>query len=166
MSLDKTLTDLYRRDLKLDRYEVENVLPEHFDEKYPKLVKFLKAYYESLEDASNPVSDIKDLMVARDIVQTREEFLSFISNELLFGKPYFESFNDKRSALQYSSLLYRSKGTEFSIKQFFRIFYGVDIDVKYGRDEMFIVGEPQEKLSSILGRIYRAVFDLTFPNGT
>lgn len=168
MSLDKITTDTFRRDLKLDRYEVRNVLPEHFDDKYPKLVKFLEAYYESLEQGDNPVSDIKDLMVARDIVQTREEFLSFISNELLLGKPYFESFNDKRSALQYSSLLYRSKGTEFSISQFFRIFYGVDIEVKYGRDEMFIVGEPPRETLEYTGSSTTSdtAFDFTFPNGT
>ena len=168
MSLDKTLTDLYRRDIKLDRYEVDNVLPEHFDEKYPKLVKFLKAYYASLEDASNPVSDIKDLMLARDVVQTRVEFLSFISNELLLGKPYFESFNDKRSALQYSSLLYRSKGTEFSIKQFFRIFYSVDIDVKYGRDEVFVIGAPARETLEYTGSnsASDSLFDFSFPNGT
>jgi|TARA_B110000908_G_scaffold42511_1_gene51716 hypothetical protein len=168
MSLDKTLTDIYRRDIKFDRYEVETVLPEHYLERYPKLVAFLKAYYKSLEDSSNPVSDIKDLMVARDIVQTREEFLSYISNELLLGKPYFESFNDKRSALQYSSLLYRSKGTEFSIKQFFRIFFGVDIEVGYGRDEMFIVGEPTAETVEYTGSgsISDSDFDLTFPNGT
>ena len=168
MSLDKTIADTYRRDLKLDRYEVRNVLPEHFDDKYPRLVKFLEAYYKSLEDSTNPVSDIKELLVARDIVQTREEFLSLISNELLLGKPYFEAFNDKRSALQYSSLLYRSKGTEFSIKQFFRIFYGVDIDVGYGRDEMFIVGEPDREIIEYTGAstTSNSVFDYTFPNGT
>ena len=166
MSLDKTLTDLYRREIKLDRYEVDNVLPEHFDEKYPKLVKFLKAYYASLEDASNPVADIKDLMIARDVVQTRVEFLSFISNELLLGKPYFESFNDKRSALQYSSLLYRSKGTEFSIKQFFRIFYSVDIDVKYGRDEVFVIGAPARETLEYTLDAFTYFFDFTFPNGT
>lgn len=168
MSLDKTLNDIYRRDIKFDRYEVETVLPEHFLDRYPRLVSFLKAYYKSLEDSANPVSDIKDLMVARDIVQTREEFLSFISSELLLGKPYFESFNDKRSALQYSSLLYRSKGTEFSIKQFFRIFYGVDIDVGYGRDEMFIIGDPTAETIEFTGGSGESNtdFDITFPNGT
>lgn len=168
MSLDKTRSDVYRRDLQFERYEVENILPSHMLDRYPNLVKFLKAYYRSLEDDANPVSDIKDLLTARDIVQTREEFLSYISSELLLGKPYFESFKDKRSALQYSSLLYRSKGTEFSIKQFFRIFFGVDIDVSYGRDELFIVGAPRNELIEFTGSTASSDtdFDILFPNGT
>ena len=106
MSVDKTLKDLYRRDINIEKYEVENVLPSHFDDKYPNLVNFLQEYHKSLEETSNPVSNIKELLTVRDITQTKTEFLSFISSELLLGKPYFETFNDKRSALQYSNLLY------------------------------------------------------------
>ncbi len=166
MSLDKTLSDTYRRDLKFDRYEVYGALPEHFDDKYTKLVNFLEKYYESLEEPNNPVSDIKDLMSVRDITQTKEEFLPFISNELLLGKPYFESFTDKRSALQFSSLLYRSKGTEFSIKQFFRIFFSVDIGVIYGNDATFSIGAPnRETLEYIGSNLEERYFDFTFANG-
>ena len=166
MSLDKTLSDTYRRDLKFDRYEVYGALPEHFDDKYTKLVNFLEKYYESLEEPSNPVSDIRDVMSVRDITQTKEEFLSFISNELLLGKPYFESFDDKRSALQFSSLLYRSKGTEFSIKQFFRTFFSVDVEVTYGDDATFSIGRPREETLEYTGSGQEeSYFDFTFANG-
>jgi hypothetical protein len=151
MSVDKTLTDIYRREPLIEKYEVENILPGHFDDKYPNLVKFLQEYHRSLEQNDNPVSSIKQLLEARDITQTKTEFLSFISSELLLGKPYFETFNDKRSALQYSNLLYRSKGTEFSIKQFFRIFYNLDIDVDYGREQVFYIGDPKEETLDYVG---------------
>jgi len=151
MSVDKTLKDLYRRDINIEKYEVDNVLPSHFDDKYPNLVNFLQEYHKSLEATDNPVANIKELLTVRDITQTKSEFLSFISSELLLGKPYFETFNDKRSALQYSNLLYRSKGTEFSIKQFFRIFYGLDIDVEYGREEVFYIGDPKEETLDYYG---------------
>lgn len=112
MPLDKTLTDNYRRKLDFDKYHVFEVLPGHFDDKYPELTKFLIKYYESLEENDMPTEALNDLLLSRDIVVARQEFLTFIANELLLGKPYFESFNDKRTALQYSNLLYRSKGTE------------------------------------------------------
>ena len=146
MPLDKTLTDNYRRKLDFDKYHVFEVLPGHFDDKYPELTKFLIKYYEALEENDMPTEALNDLLLSRDIVVAREEFLTFIANELLLGKPYFESFNDKRTALQYSNLLYRSKGTEYSIRQFFRIFYGFDIDVRYGKDEIFYIGDPLEEL--------------------
>ena len=168
MSVDKTLTDRFRRDLAFEKYEVFDAVPTHFDDKYPNLVAFLEKYHESLEQGDNPVTDIQKLLTARDIVSTKTEFLTFIASELLLGKPYFENFNDKRSALQYSNLLYRSKGTEFSIKQFFRIFYNVDIDVEYGRDEMFIIGEPSEETLEYEGNGLESGsnFPFTYPNAT
>ena len=145
MAIDKTLTDRYRRELTIDKPSVYEALPAHFDEKYPKLVKFLQEYYNSHEEADNPVEKLNDLLLSRDITGASTELLTFISNELLLGKPYFESFNDKRTSLQFSNLLYRSKGTEFSINQFFRVFYGLDIEVRYGKDEVFYVGEPSQE---------------------
>jgi len=166
MSIDKTTSDIYRYDLDFDRYEVFNALPSHFDDKYPNLVKFLEEYYKSLEAGDNPVSNIQDLLISRDVVQTKTEFLTFIASELLLGEPYFETFNDKRSAIQYSNILYRSKGTEYSIKQFFRIFYGVDIEVEYGRDRVFNVGDPRlETLEYIGGGVTTGNnFSFTFPD--
>lgn len=145
MAIDKTLTDRYRRELTIDKPSVFEALPAHFDEKYPKLIKFLQEYYNSHEEDDNPVEKLNDLLLSRDITGASTELLTFISNELLLGKPYFESFNDKRTSLQFSNLLYRSKGTEFSINQFFRVFYGLDIEVRYGKDEVFYIGDPSKE---------------------
>ena len=168
MAIDKTLTDVYRRELDFDRYTVFEALPGHFDEKYPALVKFLQEYFKSYEEDGAPTEKVNDLLLSRDITAAKEELLSFISNELLLGKPYFESFNDKRTALQFSNLLYRSKGTEFSIKQFFRIFYGLDVDVRYGKDEIFYVGQPSEEVLEYEGKgiFGGSNFAYTFREGT
>jgi hypothetical protein len=166
MPIDKTISDTNRRELPFENYEVFNALPSHFDDKYPNLVKFLEQYHKSLEEEDNPATSIQQLLVTRDIVQTKTEFLSFIASELLLGKPYFETFNDKRSALQYSNLLYRSKGTEFSIQQFFRIFYNVDIDVSYGKESVFNVGEVNKETLEYVGEgaATGSTFTFTFPN--
>ena len=145
MSLDKTLTDIGRRKLDFDKYNVFEALPGHFDEKYPKLVNFLQEYYKTLEEGNNASEALNDLLLNRDITGAKVELLDFIANELLLGASYYESFEDKRTSLQYSNLLYRSKGTEFSIKQFFRVFFGIDVDVRYGKDEVFYVGDPAEE---------------------
>jgi len=151
MAFDKTLTDVYRRELDFDKYTVLEALPGHFDESYPELVKFLQEYYRSFEEEDAPTEKLNDLLLSRDITQAKAELLSFISNELLLGKPYFEGFNDKRTALQYSNLLYRSKGTDFSIQQFFRIFYGLDVDIRYGKNEVFYIGDPSEEVLRYTG---------------
>lgn len=141
----KTLTDDGRLDLNLDKYDVFEVMPGHYDELYPNLALFLKKYYETLDQKGNPAQLVNELLTNRDVVSVQQEFLVFLSNELLLGKPYFEQFNDKRTALQFSNLLYRSKGTQYSIQQFFRIFYSLDVDIYYGRDFVFNVGDPVQE---------------------
>lgn len=147
MSLVKTLTDLNRRVPDIDRYEVEEVLPSNVSQTYPKLVEFLKTYYEYLELDEVPAEIINDLKFTRDVIQTEEELLDYIAKELLLGKPYFQSFADKKTALQFSNIFYRSKGSKFAIQQFFRVFYNIDVEVDYGKDFLFLVGDPiQEDL--------------------
>jgi len=63
-----------------------------------------------------------------------------LKDELLLGNAYFEGFLNKREALKFSNLLYRSKGSKYAIEQFFRGFYGVDPDVRFPKDNIFIVG--------------------------
>jgi hypothetical protein len=163
----KTFTDTNRLDLNLDKYDVYEVMPGHYDELYPNLASFLIKYYESLDDEASPAKLVNELLTNRDVVSVREEFLGLLSNELLLGKPYFEQFKDKRTALQFSNLLYRSKGTKYSIQQFFRIFYSLDVDVFYGRDYVFNVGQPtQERLEyETQGSLSGSSFRYTFPNG-
>ena len=163
----KTYIDTNRLPLNLDRYDVSEIMPGHYDELYPNLAKFLEAYYESLEVDGNPAKLVNDLLTNRDVVSVQQEFLVFLSNELLLGKPYFEQFNDKRTALQFSNLLYRSKGTKYSIQQFFRIFYTLDVDVFYGRDYVFNVGDPvEEKLEyPTRGELTGSTFRYTFQGG-
>ena len=45
----KTLVDYNRKDVTTYGGQVKPVIPEHFTEQYPDLVKFLEAYYEYLD---------------------------------------------------------------------------------------------------------------------
>lgn len=137
---DKTLIDNNRRFLNLRKSEVANVLPEHFGEEYPKLLALFDAYYKWMDRDDNPTRRIQDLNKLRDLTQVEQSLLQYIEDELLLGEAYFGGFINKREAARYSNLLYRSKGTKFSIQQFFRAFYGIDVDTIYPRNNVFIVG--------------------------
>ena len=140
-NLDKTLRDINRRELNLRRYKVEDVLPDYIKETYPKFVSFLKQYYV-FENESNSVTKlIDDLFVTRDLSQTDVDLLSFIEDELLLGDAYFQGFSDRREAAKYSNNLYRSKGSKYSIQQFFRMFYNEDPEITYTKVKIFNVGE-------------------------
>ena len=141
MSLTKTIKETNRDYTQLEKYSVFENLPEYFETEYPTLVAFLDKYYQHGFDKS-PTKYLKDLEYKRDFVQAQEELLQFFSQELLLGRDYYDRFIDKKTAIQTSNLLYRSKGTKYSIQQFFRVFFGFDVDIRYGRDETFIVGDP------------------------
>ena len=136
-SVDDTLRDLDRRDLDLSTRKIKEVLPEFFRESYPKLITLLDEYYHFEDSSGSPSRLADDLFYSRDITQTDIDLLSYIEDELLLGAAYFEGFADKRAAAKYSNVLYRSKGTKYSIQQFFRTFFDVDPDIVYTKENVF-----------------------------
>ena len=148
--VDDTLRDDNRRELAFATgRDVEKVLPEHFKTEYPKLVSFLKEYFHFEDSDGSPSRLVNDLFYARDINQVDESLLSYIEDELLLGQAYFEGFLDKRTAAKFSHNLYSTKGTKFSIQQFFRMFYGIDVEVDYPKKDVFTVGSSNIGADSI-----------------
>ena len=137
---DKTLLDNNRRLLNLQHAEIENALPDYFVEDFPNLIALFDAYYEWMENNGNPSEEISRLYRSRDATQVPDRLLQFLEDELLLGQAYFGGFVNKREAIKFSNLLYRSKGTKYSIEQFFRGFYGTDPQVLYPKDNIFKVG--------------------------
>ena len=148
--VDDTLRDDNRRELAFPTgRDVEKVLPDHFKTEYPKLVSFLKEYFHFEDSDGSPSRLVNDLFYARDINQVDESLLSYIEDELLLGQAYFEGFLDKRTAAKFSHNLYSTKGTKFSIQQFFRMFYGIDVEVDYPKKDVFTVGSSNIGADSI-----------------
>jgi hypothetical protein len=148
--VDDTLRDDNRRELAFATgRDVEKVLPDHFKTEYPKFVSFLKEYFHFEDSDGSPSRLVNDLFYARDINQVDESLLSYIEDELLLGQAYFEGFIDKRTAAKFSHNLYSTKGTKFSIQQFFRMFYGIDVEVDYPKKDVFTVGSSEIGANSI-----------------
>ena len=137
---DKTRIDNNRTSLSLQRSDVNTVLPEHIKESYPKLVELFNAYYEYLDSADNFGWKIKQLYSNKDATQVPSSLLQYLEDELLLGQAYFGGFQNKREAVKFSNTLYRSKGTKYSIEQFFRGFFGTDPIIEYPKNDIFIVG--------------------------
>ena len=141
-----TLVDIGRRELAFDGHAVQSILPAFFADDYPKLITLLNYYYEFEDRDESAGKLVHELFFSRDITQTDLKLLSFIEDELLLGQSYFEGFADKRAAAKYSSSLYRSKGTKYSIEQFFRTFFGVDPEIIYTKENVFKVGDDQSTI--------------------
>ena len=147
MPRDYTLKDNLRRDYRFTDYHlVDQVLPDYFKEDYPKLIKLLEAYNQFEDSDQSPARLVHDVITSRDITANDLSLLSFIEDELLLGQSYFEGFTNKRAAAKFSNTLYRSKGTLYSIQQFFRTFFGVTPDVRYTKEDRFMVGETDSRI--------------------
>lgn len=147
MARDYTLRDNFRRNYTFtDYHKVDQVLPDHFKVDYPKLIKLLE-YYNQFEDSDqSPARLVHDVITARDITATDLSLLSLVEDELLLGQSYFEGFSNKRAAAKYSNTLYRSKGTLYSIQQFFRTFFNFTPEVRYTKEDRFIVGDNESRI--------------------
>mgnify|MGYP000123468630 FL=1 len=138
---DKTLKDTNRRAINLREPQVDAVLPSHFLSDYPKFVSFLKKYYDFENDNKSLTRFIDNVFETRDVSQTDLALLEYFEDEYLLGQNYFQGFIDKRTAVKYSSYLYRSKGTKYSIRQFFKTFFGIEPDVVYTKQYIFNLNE-------------------------
>ena len=138
--MDKTLSDIGRRELDFTGNLVAEALPEWFREDNPKLITLLEKYYEDLDATGNFGNQIKTIPTLRDIPQTAKSNLTFIEDELLLGQNYIEGALDQRTAAGLSNNFYRSKGTKFGIERFFKMFFGETPDIVYGKDLVFKVG--------------------------
>jgi len=149
MARDYTLKDNFRRDYRYtDHHKVDQVLPDYFKSDYTKLIKLLEAYNQFEDSDQSPAALVHDIITSRDITANDVSLLSYLEDELLLGQSYFEGFQNKRAAAKFSNNLYRSKGSLYSIQQFFRMFFGISPDVRYTKEDRFIVGESESLIGS------------------
>jgi hypothetical protein len=137
---DKTYSDNKRTLLNFHRAEIDRVLPEHVIQDNPTLKTLFSKYYEWLDSSDNFGGQIQELYSNRDATQVPSKLLQYLEDELLLGQAYFGGFLNKREAIKFSNLLYRSKGTKYSTQQFFRGFFGIDPIVEYPKNNIFLVG--------------------------
>lgn len=150
--------DKKRRYINLRTAKIQGVLPEHFVAAYPKFLSLLEHYYEFLNE-NDSAELLNHLFAARDVNETDITLLSFIEDELLLGDAYFQGFSKPdatpeeretqlRAAANFSSIMFRSKGTRFAIEWFFRSFYGIDAEVIYPKENIFKIGDDDSRLGA------------------
>ena len=146
---DKTLEDTTRRDINLKEYQVDSVLPDYIQQEYPKFVTFLKKYFEFEDREGSTTRFLQDMFELRDVTQTDLDMLQYFEDEFLLGQNYFDGFDDKRTAIKYSNYLYRSKGTRYSIRQFFKTFFSIEPDVVYTKQYIFTLQDSSGEGSKV-----------------
>ena len=125
---------------KFHQSKVSQVLPRFFQSEYPQLISFLEAYYDFAgEETAFKV--IQDLFDIRNISTTELEHLDLLLREISDGLDT-DSFDqntnaDPRLMARLLSRFYKAKGTQLSAEQFFKAFYGVEVEITYPKRNIF-----------------------------
>ena len=139
MSHDNTLEDRDRRNIRFHQPGVEEILPSYFRTEYPNLITFLEKYYEFLDSDGNIGDIINHLGQSQDPDAVDEQYLDYLFSEL---SPNLRSeiFEDPREVLKNLADFFRTKGTLYSAKAFFRAIYGEEVEITYPKDRLLTVG--------------------------
>ena len=115
------------------KYLVERQIPYHIRESNPLFTKFIEYYYE-FQQQSNIPAIIQDIKNYNDIDAAEEQFLLNFFEE--FKNLPHTVVADKRLIAKHVYDLYKSKGSEASLKLLFRIVYGEEVDVYYPQEDI------------------------------
>jgi|GEM_PF-6391888 len=108
---------------------IKYTLPEFIRDDYSKFIQFIEKYYEYMDSAGNPInlllnkkySDIDDLEAAE--LDKRAIELANDFPQILLA--------DRKNLLKNIKKIYESKGSERSIKAYFKLIYNEEVDVYY-----------------------------------
>lgn len=131
------------------KYLISSILPDHISAKYPKLVDFAVAFFEYLDKENKSSYYQNTLYHQRDIRNQEEEFLGLIQRELgLLSKKSLAA--DPKVFYDHLSQLWAAKGSEESIKTFFRLFLDDEITVYYPWESVLIPSDGRWRIDQIL----------------
>lgn len=131
-----SLSVIRKRDINdvLPAHLVEQQFPSFIRDDYPKMVDFVRAYYDYMAQTEN--GRIKNL---RDIDETSGDYLNHLQNEFLYNaaKPNFEQDFAAEDFIRFSRQFYAAKGTEESIKFLFRAQANQEVEIEYPSELIF-----------------------------
>lgn len=112
------------------KHLIQSQLPEFVTTDYPKLVRFMQAYYEWLE------TQLVDVVDVVDVDTTPDAFVQEFKNYLASNIPSTASV-DPKLLVKHASDLYVSKGSEKSFEALFRILFNKPVSVQYPSHQIF-----------------------------
>lgn len=110
---------------------IDQFVPEHIRASNPRLIEFISAYLQFLEESNRSGYFLNTLEAQRNLETQEEEFIHRVEKEIGLFVPR-EYAAPPRLFYNKISELWRSKGSEDGIKTFFRLFNGEDaVEIRY-----------------------------------
>ena len=112
-------------------FKIAQQFPAYYREEGHMLVDLVEQYYRFVESESNMgVYNSRRMFEYRDIGTTLAEMIVFYKKKYMADLPNLDEQNT-RFVLKNILDLYRRKGSESSVKLFFRLFFAEDIQIRY-----------------------------------
>ena len=107
---------------------VEQQFPSVYRDEGPILVKFIKAYYEYLEQSDKDLHTLRKMMERNDVDQSVDTFLEHFRKQYLNGIPKSPS-QGTAFTIKHIMDVYRSKGTPRAVDLLLKLVHGVDSSI-------------------------------------
>ena len=104
-------------------------LPEFIQTDYNKFVSFIEKYFEYMDENNNPINLLLNKQYS-DIDDLNDAELNQRANELAAAFPQLIQ-TDRKLLLKRIKNIYESKGSERSIKAYFKLLYNEEVEVYY-----------------------------------
>lgn len=128
---------------------IDGLFPDHVAASYPKLIEFAKEFFKYLEEKNKSSFYQNTLHTQRDIRIQEEQFLELIQKEL--GINISRKFAaDPKVFYDYITLIWQSKGSEESIKAFFRLFLNDKVEIYYPWESVLIPSDGRWIVESVI----------------
>lgn len=128
---------------------VEDQLPDFIQSDYSMFVKFIKAYYEFLEQNNQAQETLQNIATYSDIDTTSEELVTkFLKNYAIDITK--SNVSDNRLLIKKIREIYSRKGTEAAYKLLFNILYKETIDFFYPYDLVLKASDGKWRTAKVL----------------
>jgi hypothetical protein len=115
--------------------QIDSQFPGFIREEGPQFVAFMKAYFEYMEQAGNPINIVRSLKDNLDIDRTVDSFVEYFRKEFMVNIPK-DVLADKRLLAKHIREFYRSRGSQESYRFLFRALFDTELEFYYPGDDI------------------------------
>ena len=116
--------------------QVSSLIPFQLRGGSSTLITFLEDYYKYLNQKGQPTNVIDRIQYEHDIDLTDETYLEYLKQEIAKDVPNSAAL-DNRALLRNIVSFYKSRGSQGSISQFFKLFFNDDVRLSYPAEQLF-----------------------------
>jgi hypothetical protein len=128
---------------------IDGLFPDHIVASYPRLIEFAKVFFEYLDKENKASYYQNSISYQRDIREQDTEFLEYIQRELgILSQSKFAA--DPKVFYDNISQIWKSKGSEESIKTFFRLFLNDEVEIFYPWESVLIPSDGRWIVDTVL----------------